>query len=543
MKLEESQKINFGMSYIDKEIKIISLMVSSIFEKVKEPWKANLKEFSCVYSGNDRIDKLKLKFYSGVKSYFKKIIENEMYSLIENSIRKDAIPKFRENYEKLIKDHFDSLDSIFKKYHKRVKNSSVKLEKLTNELDYFLTAKEKIYGVKGKKAISLRKKVRNQAIQSFKRKFKQEYPGRTLKEIRMGSEWVDNVKDDEDQSFYSGIVNKGTQKPNGIGVRVWPNGTTYQGFFKEGELDTYGYLKKIDGIEYLSGFKGGKFFGHWLEIQSACLVHNPDQGIDLAINPIQEYSNINEGYESDEGGSDITIYFSDRSIMKGPIEDIRTKGGIASFKTDNFEYNGNFSRHCKYEGYGEALYKDQNNSYKGYFFKDRFDTSKVEGQSSVFIWGDKGYKLRLKSTEGDKDIVIGDVKYTGDYKDGFKHGHGVLVFIGAGFGYEGEWKYDRPHGEGRVFKITDKQEKQVFVEGIWESGYMEYNRGRTVDLSHFCFSGILSCLVDKNIYRTYKQSNNIRKILKSEFEKKDNSQMAREDEIKDTLLNEKGTIL
>lgn len=81
-------------------------------------------------------------------------------------------------------------------------------------------------------------------------------------------------------------------------------------------------------------------------------------------------------------------------------------------------------------------------------------------------------------------MVSGD-EYSGDWKDGKRHGHGVynyryvphfnakrVTLCSDGDRYEGEWRNDERHGRGTMVYNVSNSNVQEKYEGEWVDGKM-----------------------------------------------------------------------
>ena len=56
-------------------------------------------------------------------------------------------------------------------------------------------------------------------------------------------------------ALFRGMVNQLTQKPDGLGFKVFPNGSVFEGFFEEGQINGYGRGVTNKGELYQGPFK------------------------------------------------------------------------------------------------------------------------------------------------------------------------------------------------------------------------------------------------------------------------------------------------
>lgn len=76
-------------------------------------------------------------------------------------------------------------------------------------------------------------------------------------------------------------------------------------------------------------------------------------------------------------------------------------------------------------------------------------------------------------------VVFGG-RYEGEWRNGFKHGHGTSYYKNNKVQYEGEWEGGEPHGQGKVYNCNGK----LLYDGLWKGAmssqgiYMERYKNR-----------------------------------------------------------------
>lgn len=62
--------------------------------------------------------------------------------------------------------------------------------------------------------------------------------------------------------------------------------------------------------------------------------------------------------------------------------------------------------------------------------------------------------------------VIFAGRYEGEWRNGFKHGHGVSYYKNNNVQYEGMWEGGEPHGQGKAYNANGK----LMYDGLWKGG-------------------------------------------------------------------------
>ena len=87
-----------------------------------------------------------------------------------------------------------------------------------------------------------------------------------------------------------------------------------------------------------------------------------------------------------------------------------------------------------------------------------FGTYAVDGEQYVGEWKDD-----KPHGQGTNTFADGS-EYVGEYKDGNRHGQGTFTFAN-GDKYVGEWKDDKPHGQGTFTFASRKRKVGYFMNG------------------------------------------------------------------------------
>ena len=219
-------------------------------------------------------------------------------------------------------------------------------------------------------------------------------------------------------SVYVGQWNEKGQR-NGKGIQYWPDGSKYEGYWKNDMANGYGRLIHLDGDSYI---------GNW--------VNDMAQGFGEYINS--------------DGSKYIGEWVEDKQHGKG--EEICQDGSC---------YKGDYCMGKKH-GKGLFLWKDSS-SYDG-----EFKDNEIEGKGT-YKWADKrmysgdwvGNKMNGKGVFTWPD----GKKYVGEYLDDKKHGYGEF-FWPDGNKYAGNWENGKQHGRGILTGNDGKSREGEWKEGI-----------------------------------------------------------------------------
>ncbi|TNV73217.1 hypothetical protein FGO68_gene11675 [Halteria grandinella] len=206
----------------------------------------------------------------------------------------------------------------------------------------------------------------------------------------------------------------------GWGVRIWADGSIYEGWFRQDRASGMGRLIHADGYSYE---------GPW---------------------------------EADMASGQNGIYrHSDGTEYQGSFMQDKQHGYGVETWPDGVKYSGQYHLGKKH-GRGKFEWPD-GNTYDGDFVDNLFEGT---GQ---YTWGDgRSYygDWRENKMEGFGTFTWPDGRrYLGEYKADQKHGHGTFFWPDFRI-YEGEWSQGRQHGEG-YYTMGAGQERR---KGLWKHG-------------------------------------------------------------------------
>lgn|SRR3990167_5640157 len=224
-----------------------------------------------------------------------------------------------------------------------------------------------------------------------------------------------------DGSTYKGQVMDSQR--HGRGMLVQPDGSYYDGIWREGLRDGFG--RAVDartGCVYEGEFKRDRFHG-------VGILYNLSSGFNFE----------GKWVDGKQHGFGVENW-DDGSVFEGDYLN-GVKQGKGIFKWSNgCIYQGDFSAD-KLDGYGIYSWSDGR---------------KYEGE-----WKDNQFH-----GEGRFELP-GKLIYQGRYVLDRKHGYGVLHKLQSGEIYKGEWNNGEKHGKGR---LEGSKEHSGPIEGIWERG-------------------------------------------------------------------------
>ena len=204
-------------------------------------------------------------------------------------------------------------------------------------------------------------------------------------------------------SIYKGTINAKYQR-EGYGKLFLPDGSIYEGFFKENKMEGRGRLLNIDGFVYDGEFKNclangyGKYIGLDGTIYKGSWLNDKQNGIgEESYNDLSHYiGNFKDGKKNGKG----KFFFPKGNLYEGNFVNNEIKGeGLYKWK-DGRIYMGNWvDNHMN--GYGIFYWPDKKKYYGNYLYNNKYGFG-------IFYWSD-GHK------------------YEGFWKDGKQHGFGKIT--------------------------------------------------------------------------------------------------------------------
>ncbi len=216
---------------------------------------------------------------------------------------------------------------------------------------------------------------------------------------------------------YAGQCNKEGLRC-GKGVQCWPDGSKYEGYWKNDLANGKGRLIHADGDVYEGEWENDKAQGY---------------GIYTHVDGAQYVGQWNEDKQHGYG----VETWPDGAKYEGYYDNGKKHGKGKFHWSDNSTYDGEFVNN-NIQGKGIYVWGDAR-KYEG-----EWKNNKMEGRGT-FEWSDGR-------------------KYVGEYADDKKHGHGEFIWP-DGRRYVGEWVNGRQHGIG-VYTTSDGKTRQ----GEWKDG-------------------------------------------------------------------------
>ena len=386
-------------------------------------------------------------------------------------------------------------------------------------------------------------------------------------ELEIGQEPSSQVLTEPDIEFdndtlavYKGAKNQQTGLYEGIGCKIWPNGSTYQGYFKNGVFHNYGFLSKIDNESYKGHWFDGKMEGQGETRLKNGTRYRGQHKYDGLFHGRGELFKANGDHykgpfiRNNLHGKNGVYTFKDGRVyqgtfiknqMSGPgtmklVSGTRLKGefvkgvlqgnGIAAY-SDGSKYIGQFNNGLKHGNEG-SLKLSTGTIYTGEFKDDHFS-----GRGKItYHNGDSyiGYWLKSRFHKEGVYKWNQDIVYSGEFKNGFRHGKGTLKW--GSCSYTGDWAYDKPHGRGRLSLWNSMSVRN----GIWIRGYQVKETGEDAEPVNmdamikqleseevlggtpflFHFNGMLNTLINEEVYRSYVEKTNTKLMLEDMLDEK-----------------------
>lgn len=223
---------------------------------------------------------------------------------------------------------------------------------------------------------------------------------------------------------------------HGHGVAYLPDGSFYNGEFKDGLFNGNGTLVWNNGVNYVGEFRHGRMHG---------------KGVMQSPGDFTYRGNFANGF------------------FEGQGDFIRTGG---------YQYKGEFV-HGDYEGQGRFV------SDEGYVYEGEFQHGKPAGQIKVTYAKDASYTGGMQNWhfDGEGTYITKDVIYAGHFRQGILEGKGVIE---REYGrYEGEVKNWMEHGSGVWHGTKGAEYTGEFVQGRFDGEGSYKNERGDVYLGEF----------------------------------------------------------
>ena len=203
---------------------------------------------------------------------------------------------------------------------------------------------------------------------------------------------------------------------HGRGIQLWPDGSKYEGYWKNDMANGKGRLIHADGDVYEGDWENDKAhgFGQYTHMDGAQYTGqwNDDKQHGTGIETWPDGAKYDGSYEAGKKHGKGKFHWADNSAYEGEFFNNNIHGFGVYTWSDRRKYEGGWKNN-KMEGYGTFTWAD-GRRYVGQYLDD-----KKHGQGE-FIWPDGR-------------------RYSGSWYNGKQHGRGVYTTI-DGKAKEGEWK-------------------------------------------------------------------------------------------------------
>ncbi|PRP86455.1 hypothetical protein PROFUN_05374 [Planoprotostelium fungivorum] len=280
----------------------------------------------------------------------------------------------------------------------------------------------------------------------------------------------------------------------GIGVRLYSNGSKYQGHFANNKREGYGILYYANGKTEYDGFwKMDKKWGEGTHTnEDASVVYKGQwkadeyHGAGHLVSPMEEYMGEWRHNKRDGRGC-TTIPGADAGKYDGEWKDDLADGKGTMLFNNGDRYDGDWKAGAQ-EGRGIMVYKNGDRydgqwrdglrvgkgsfySAEGEKYEGEWKRDKMEGKGSkTYLNGDR-YEGEWKNDkrEGWGSAVFSDgSSFEGEWKNNRQNGRGTAVYAQQGTRYEGEWSGGKKQGHGKMFFPNGD-----VYEGEWRSDERE----------------------------------------------------------------------
>lgn len=255
-----------------------------------------------------------------------------------------------------------------------------------------------------------------------------------------------------DEYTYEGYYSHG--KEHGCGKMSWPDGSHFEGEFKDGQLWTgCGYIKYDDGVIYDGEYRNGELNGRGKKVWPDGS-HFEGEFNDDDFWTGRGYIKYDDGctyegeFDSGKRNGQGKMAWPDGSHFEGTFSDGKRVTGSGYIKyTNGTWFEGSFE-FGKFK-FGKGYYKWDNGShFEGEFKDGKYWNGKGLIKTASGGWFEGTFQSGVKDT-GKGFIQYQDgATYEGDFRDGKRNGHGRYTFKSGGATYEGEWSNDRAYGRG-----------------------------------------------------------------------------------------------
>eukprot|EP00948_MAST-09A_sp_MAST-9A-sp1_P001227 g1227.t1 len=288
---------------------------------------------------------------------------------------------------------------------------------------------------------------------------------------------------------------------NGIGVRVFANGSIYRGELVDGEMHGKGEMKYENGDIYTGHWKHNVREGHGIihfgdgKRFEGIFRNNRRQGHGVLSHPNGEH--FQGSFENGEirgigvlrsangdvyeGEFEKNLYHGKGTFKKangdyfiGEVREGKANGEGQIVYMDGEKYQGGW-KDDRREGYGVCLYPD-GSKYIGFWRRGQYD-----GEGKLTLSSGQSYcgnfKFGKRHIKGKCTFANGDI-YVGSWKDDEVEGKGTFISSSSANSYSGHFRQGKRHGLGTLRFSSGAQFSGWFHDGIIHGkGIFQYPNG------------------------------------------------------------------
>lgn len=243
---------------------------------------------------------------------------------------------------------------------------------------------------------------------------------------------------------YKGELSKNKQR-HGKGTLKWPDGTIYSGDWIEDRATGKGLLKFPNGDTYEGDFVENKFEGVGKYVNSKGVAYEGEWQENVqsgkGIETFADGTYFEGEYVNGQKNGPGKISFADGSVYEGNFvaNNIEGRGTLVWPATENKVYEGEWKNNMM-EGKGKMTWLDTGKTYEGSYKEDK------KNGLGAFSWGN-------------------GEKWIGYWKDGVRHGKGVLIDKTNKVIERGDWSMGKnitEVGFGGSHKEDNKGYEEIF---------------------------------------------------------------------------------
>jgi len=277
---------------------------------------------------------------------------------------------------------------------------------------------------------------------------------------------------------------------HGYGALVYANGDEYKGNFKEGEFNGEGIYKWEDGEYYQGEFLKGKKNGKGTYFYTDGSTYTGDFLMDEMTGEAKfetETTTVIGTFRNARIHGQAEAFYEGSGSYKGLWRDGK-KEGLGIQDLGNVVYEGSF-KEDEWHGFGKVVFRDQKDIYlTNYDRGNLISITILDEKNDVIYTGEaKGDVLSGMDAHGQgTEIYFQEdgtrASYVGEFKEDLRDGYGEATYVN-GSSYRGNWSKGDWMGQGTWYN----SETNETYYGIWNNG--ELNGQGTGILPSFTYEG------------------------------------------------------